>query len=45
MFSIAEIFPKIDPVNIFFNSPVIKFAVPSAVFKATFPVKPSETIH
>ena len=28
----------------FFNSPVIKFAVPSAVFNATFPVKPSDTI-
>ena len=44
-FSIASIvFPKIDPLNAFLSSLVIKLAVPSAVFKATLPVKPSETI-
>ena len=38
-----DIFPNIVDVITFFNSDVIKFAVPSAVFKATFPVKPSVT--
>ena len=40
---IKAIFPKIFPLKAFFSSSVIKFAVPSAVFKATLPVKPSET--
>ncbi len=31
-------------VKFFFNVSVINFAVPSAVFKAMFPVKPSVTI-
>ena len=44
MLSNDEIFPKIDPPKAFFNSSVIKLAVPSAVFRATFPVNPSETI-
>ena len=39
-----EILPNNVPVIAYFNSLVIKFAVPSAVFNATLPVKPSETI-
>ena len=35
---------KIELEKDFLISVVIKFAVPSAVFRATFPVKPSETI-
>ena len=44
MFNNDEIFPIKDPVITFLSSLVIKFAVPSAVFKATFPVNPSDTI-
>ena len=39
-----ENFPKNEPVIADFSSLVMKLAVPSAVFNATFPVKPSETI-
>ena len=39
-----DILPNILFVNAVFNSDVIKFAVPSAVFNATLPVKPSVTI-
>ena len=44
MFSKDDILPKKEPLNAFFNSSIIKLAVPSAVFRATLPVKPSETI-
>ena len=43
-FSNEEIFPINELVIAFFSSPVIKLAVPSAVFSATFPVNPSETM-
>ena len=43
-FNKDEIFPINEPVIAFFNSFTIKFAVPSAVFKAIFPVNPSEII-
>ena len=41
---LAKDFPIKDDVKASFSSDVIKFAVPSAVFKATLPVKPSVTI-
>ena len=44
IFNNDEIFPIKFPLNAFFSSLVIKFAVPSAVLRATLPVKPSETI-
>ena len=44
IFNIEEIFPKTEPLKAFLSSLIIKFAVPSAVFNATLPVKPSETI-
>ena len=39
-----KIYPLSYSVIAFFSSPVIKFAVPSAVFNATFPVNPSVII-
>ena len=44
IFNKDEILPIILLVNAVFSSLVIKLAVPSAVFKATFPVNPSVTI-
>ena len=44
IFKRDEILPINDPERACLSSLVIKLAVPSAVFKATFPVKPSETI-
>ena len=41
--NINDILVKIFSVNDFFKLSVINFAVPSAVFKATFPVNPSVT--
>ena len=40
----CEILPKSELVIVSFNSLVIKLAVPSAVFRAIFPVNPSATI-
>ena len=39
-----ENLPNKEPPNAFLSSSIIKFAVPSAVFNATLPVKPSDTI-
>ena len=44
IFNSADILPIKDEFNAFFSSSVMKFAVPSAVFKAIFHVKPSVTI-
>ena len=40
----AAVLSTQDEVSAFFSSLTIKFAVPSAVFNATLPVKPSVTI-